>query len=103
VFDIDTTGYTDNDMDSVNHTINQIKKIRARLLKIPGFAKNVKDEAAQLKLAEKIFNLMKRGHTFDSALVLAQKNPGQQGVEKNLEESEPLDPIARIDRLFRDK
>lgn len=83
VFDTDTTGYTKADMDFINHEINQIKKIHAKLLNIPGVAKNVKDEAAQLKLAEKIFNQMKRGHTFDSALVLVQKNPNQQNVAES--------------------
>ena len=80
VLDTDTTGYTKYDMAFVNNESNQIKKIQAKLLKIPGFTRKVNDNTSQLQLAEKIFNLMKRGHTFDGALVLAQKNPSLQGV-----------------------
>jgi hypothetical protein len=82
-FDIDTTGYTKNDMSAINHERNQIKKIHGKLLKTPGFVRKVSDEKSQLRLAGKVFNHMKRGQTFDSALVLAHK----QGVAEGSEDS----------------
>jgi hypothetical protein len=82
VSDIDTSGYTKYDMDFVDHRQNQIKKIHQKLIKIPGFLKMVRDPAEQLELAEAVFNWMKKGQTFNSALALAQQRTasGRAGV-----------------------
>lgn len=95
VFDVDTTGYTKNDMNFINNNINQIKKIRVKLLKIPGFARKINDETSQLQLAEKIFNLMKRGQTFDSALVLAQKQGVAEGsLNENMNKNQAIQTLS---------
>ena len=58
--------YDDDDMA-------QVRKIRAKLLRIPGFKRNVSDEQAQLAMAERMYELLKRDMSFDQALVMAQR------------------------------
>ena len=74
--------YDDDDMA-------QVRKIRAKLLRIPGFKRNVSDEQAQLAMAERMYELLKRDMSFDQALVMAQRGRIAEGASASNSDERP--------------